>query len=194
MKIKDLKVNPNNPQKFDDLSKLQNSIKEFPKMMELRPMVYDPKTKYVLGGNKRLICLQNLEFKEIPDNWVISADKLTEEEKKRFVIADNVGFGEWDEEKLIEWDEQELADWGLELDNIDADPDDYGDNFELNSGEKNPFQQITFTLSDEQAEEIKEELSSIQKTPEYKETEFFNDNSNGNALYLIIKQWKEMNS
>jgi len=71
MKLSELKINPSNPQKFDDLSKLENSIKEFPKMMSLRPLVYDPKNMQVLGGNKRLICLQNLGFKEIPDNWVM---------------------------------------------------------------------------------------------------------------------------
>jgi hypothetical protein len=69
MKLTELKVNPSNPQKFDDLSKLENSIKEFPKMMELRPLVTDA-SNMVLGGNKRLICLQNLGYKEIPDTWV----------------------------------------------------------------------------------------------------------------------------
>ena len=70
MKLSKLKINPNNPQKFNDLSKLENSIKEFPKMMQLRPLVYDPETMQVLGGNKRLICLQNLGHKEIPDTWM----------------------------------------------------------------------------------------------------------------------------
>ena len=116
MILSEIKINPDNPQKFDDLTKLENSIKEFPKMMELRPLVYDPVTKYVLGGNKRLICLHNLDYKEIPDNWAISAETLTEDEKKRFIIADNVGFGEWDEEKLSDWDEQELNEWGLNVD------------------------------------------------------------------------------
>lgn len=129
MKLSTLKINPNNPQKFDDLSKLENSIKEFPKMMSLRPLIYDPKDMIVLGGNKRLICLQNLGFKEIPDNWIKSADELTEEEKKRFIIADNVGFGTWDEELLEDWDKQDLEDWGLELEwkeeTQEAKEDDY---------------------------------------------------------------------
>jgi len=116
MKISDLKLNPKNPQKFKDLSKLEKSIKEFPKMMELRPMVYDPETMFVLGGNKRLICLQKLGFKEIPDTWVRSAAELTEEEKKRFIIADNVGFGEWDWELLKEdYEIPELEEWGIEV-------------------------------------------------------------------------------
>lgn len=120
MNILDLKINPNNPQKFKDLHKLENSIKEFPKMMELRPLVYESETRYVLGGNKRLICLLNLGFKEIPDNWAVCADNLTDDEKKRFIIADNIGFGEWDFEKLKEWDENNLIEWGLDID-VDVD-------------------------------------------------------------------------
>lgn len=115
IKISDLKLNPDNPQKFEDLSKLKNSIKEFPKMMELRPMIIEPKTNYVLGGNKRLICLIELGYKTIPTSWVKSADKLTKEEKNRFIVADNVGFGEWDFEKLKTWDNDLLKDWGVEM-------------------------------------------------------------------------------
>jgi len=112
-KVSELKLNPNNPQTFSDLSKLENSIKEFPKMMSLRPLVVD-KDNMILGGNKRFICLQNLGYKEIPDEWVVKASELTEEEKQRFIIADNVGFGEWDMELLEEnWSIDDLGDWGL---------------------------------------------------------------------------------
>lgn len=87
-------------------------------MMELRPLVID-NDGMVLGGNKRLICLQNLGFEEIPNSWVKSAEDLTEDEKKRFIIADNVGFGEWDHEVLKDWDIDMLTDWGIELESID---------------------------------------------------------------------------
>ena len=53
---------------------------------------------------------------EIPDNWAKKATDLTEDEKRRFVISDNVGFGEWDNEMLAnEWDSGELEEWGLDL-------------------------------------------------------------------------------
>jgi len=126
MKLSEIKINPNNPQKFTDLSKLENSIKEFPKMMELRPLVVD-NNNMVLGGNKRLLCLQNLGYKEIPDSWVKYAENLTEEEQRRFIIADNVGFGQWDWEVLSDWSEP-LEDWGLEVpefNNLEAEEDDY---------------------------------------------------------------------
>lgn len=85
-------------------------------MLELRPIVYNPETMEVLGGNMRLKALQELKYKEIPDAWVKSAESLTEEEKKRFIIEDNVGFGEWDY-KLLEnnWDKEQLEDWGIEF-------------------------------------------------------------------------------
>jgi len=114
MKLSELKINPDNPQIFDDLTSLENSIKDFPKMMKLRPMVYDPVTMQVLGGNKRLICLQNLGYKEIPDDWVKSADELTEDEKKRFIVQDNIQVGEWDYDILDEnYDNEDLEEWGV---------------------------------------------------------------------------------
>ena len=84
-------------------------------MLELRPMVIDA-DGVVLGGNMRLTALKHLGYKEVPDAWVKRADELTEDEKKRFIIADNVGFGDWDYEALAnEWDTEQLSDWGLDV-------------------------------------------------------------------------------
>lgn len=75
---------------------------------------------------------------------------------------------------------------------IDLDADDYGTDFELPEGDKAPFQQMTFTLADEQAEQVKNAIADIKQTDEYKYCETLgNENSNGNALYLIIMQWAE---
>lgn len=117
MKLTDIKVNPNNPRviKDDKLQKLVNSIKEFPKMMELRPMVLNA-DNIVLGGNMRLKALKEIGYKEIPDNWVKYADQLTPDEQRRFIIADNVGFGEHDWEILkTEWNVDELKEWGVDF-------------------------------------------------------------------------------
>ena len=44
------------------------------------------------------------------------AKGLTEEQKKEFIVKDNVGFGEWDWDILAnEWDADELEDWGLDV-------------------------------------------------------------------------------
>jgi len=133
MKISEIKSNPNNPRVIKDerFKKLVKSIEEFPKMMELRPMVVNS-DNIVLGGNMRLKALKELGYKDIPDEWVKRADELTEDETRRFIIADNVGFGEHDWEMLAnEWDTQELEDWGLEgfpfdeATELEAEEDDY---------------------------------------------------------------------
>lgn len=159
-------------------------------MMSLRPIVVDG-DGMILGGNMRLRVLQDLGFKEVPDEWVKRADELTEEEKQRFIIADNVGFGEWEWETLAnEWDTEKLEEWGLDLPGFDVDTDAMGDAFSLPDGDKAPFQQMTFTLADAQAEVIKNALANMKGTDEYKFAETHgNENSNGNALYLIVATW-----
>ena len=198
MKISNLKANPKNPRiiKDDKFKKLVKSLQEFPEMMEKRPMVcvtdVDGKL-FPLGGNMRLKALQELKYKEIPDEWVMLADEWTEEKRNRFTISDNVGFGDWDWDVLnVDWDINMLADWGLDTGGFDVNSDEYGEDFSLPDGDKAPFQQMTFTLADEQAEQIKNAISDIKETEEYKYAETMgNENSNGNALYLIIMQWAE---
>ena len=117
MKLSEIKSNPDNPRiiKDDKFQKLVNSIRDFPKMMELRPIVVDSENM-ILGGNMRLKALRELKMKEIPDTWVKRADELTEDEKKRFIITDNIGFGEWDWDVLANGlDADQLGDWGLEI-------------------------------------------------------------------------------
>jgi DNA modification methylase len=128
--INKIKANPNNPRviKDDKFKKLVKSIQEFPKMMELRPIVVND-DMVVLGGNMRLKACKELGLKEVP---VIKASDLTEDQQRQFIIKDNVGFGEWDWDMLAnEWDAQELDEWGLEVpelndqENIEAQEDDY---------------------------------------------------------------------
>jgi hypothetical protein len=197
MKLSNIKPNPNNPRliKDDKFAKLVKSIKDFPEMMEKRPMVCVTDTDgklYPLGGNMRLRALQELKHKEIPDSWVMLADEWSEEKRREFTIKDNVGFGEWDWDILAnEWDSEELSEWGVDVPNWETD-EGYGTEFSLPDGDKAPFQQMTFTLADEQAEQIKNSIADIKRTEEYKYAETMgNENSNGNALYLIIMQWAE---
>jgi ParB-like chromosome segregation protein Spo0J len=120
IKLTTIKSNPNNPRVIRDekFKKLVKSIEEFPKMMALRPMVVN-EDMVVLGGNMRLKALKQLGYKEISEDWVKSAKDLTEDEIKRFIIADNVGFGEHDWEVLAnEWDVDQLSDWGLDIPGI----------------------------------------------------------------------------
>lgn len=194
MKLSDIKMNPSNPRVIKDerFEKLKKSISEFPAMLALRPLVINS-DNVVLGGNMRLKALKELGYKDIPDEWVKRADDLTDEEQRRFIIADNVGFGEHDWAMLAtEWDVEELKDWGLDCGGFEVDQAECSDSFSLKDGDKAPIQQMTFTLADEQAEQIKNAISDIKQTDEYKYAETMgNENSNGNALYLIVMQWAE---
>ena len=116
MKLSSIKSNPNNPRIIKDsrFEKLKQSIREFPKMLELRPIIINEQ-KIVIGGNMRLKALIELGYKDIPEEWIKRAEYLTEDEVRRFIIADNVGFGEHDWDLLAnDWDAKELEGWGLE--------------------------------------------------------------------------------
>ena len=119
--ISSIQTNPNNPRKITaaQVEKLKKSISEFSAMMELRPIIIDEQ-RIVLGGNMRLLSLIQLGYTEIPESWVKQAADLTDEEKQRFIIADNVGFGEWDWEALAnEWEVVDLEAWGMEIPQFD---------------------------------------------------------------------------
>jgi hypothetical protein len=146
----------------------------------------------VIGGNMRLRAAKELGYKELPCKVLTD---LTSEQIRAIVIKDNVSFGSDDFESLSnEWDSLELEEWGMDIPNIgvELDSNEFGENFTLPDGDKAPFQQMTFTLADEQAEQIKNAIADIKQTIEYKYCETLgNENTNGNALYLIIMQWAE---
>lgn len=130
VKLSEIKNNPNNPRilKDDKFAKLVKSIKEFPKMLEIRPIVVNS-DMVVLGGNMRLKACKEAGLKEVP---IVLADDLTEDEQKQFIIKDNVGFGEWDWDMLAnEWEADLLEDWGLDVPDFSiteeptAEEDDY---------------------------------------------------------------------
>ena len=127
--LSEIKSNPNNPRiiRDDKFYKLVESIKTFPRMLEIRPIVVN-KDMVVLGGNMRLKACKEAGIKKVP---VIFADDLTDEQQREFIIKDNVGFGEWDWAMLAnEWDANELQDWGLDIPDfetkqLEAVEDDY---------------------------------------------------------------------
>jgi ParB-like chromosome segregation protein Spo0J len=124
LKIEELKTNPNNPRIISDdkFKKLVKSIKEFPEMLELRPIVIN-EDNVVLGGNMRLKALKEAGIKEVP---VIKASDLTEEQQNEFIIKDNVGYGDWDWSVLEkQYDDSTLLDWGIELPEFNLEGLDY---------------------------------------------------------------------
>jgi len=159
MKLKDIKPNPNNPRvlRDDKFKKLKQSITEFPKMLSLRPLVID-ENNVVLGGNMRLKALQELGFTEVDEAWVKRSSDLTEDEKKRFIIADNVAFGQWDWDTLAnDWEVVDLEAWGLEIPQFDTEPS-YD---ELIGEEKN--KPATMKITFESPEQLQKAQIDIQE-------------------------------
>lgn len=134
------------------------------------------------------------EWLKAPFVEIIRATNLSAEEQREFIIKDNASFGSWDMDALAnEWDSQDLDDWGVDVwqDNgeVSINPDDCTDEFSLPDGDKGNVETITFTLSTEQAEFIKEQI----KISQYDDVDTFgNTNKNGNALYAIVKQWADV--
>lgn len=117
MKLSAIHINPANPRviKDDRFKKLCQSIREFPKMMKLRPLIVDS-DGMILGGNMRFKALKKLGYKEVPDEWIKRNGDLTDEEKQRFIISDNIQLGEWDLDILkLDWDKGQLEGWGLDI-------------------------------------------------------------------------------
>lgn len=116
--ISSIRPNPENPRVIKDekFAKLVKSIKEFPEMLELRPIVVNDEM-VVLGGNMRLKACIEAGLTEVP---IIKASSLTPDQQKEFIIKDNVGFGEWDWDVLAnDWDAEKLTDWGIEIPNYE---------------------------------------------------------------------------
>ena len=187
---------PANPRLIKDgrFKKLMKSIQDLPEMTEARDLlVYPYGGDYVvIGGNMRLRAYQELGWKEVP--CCVLPDNMPVDKLREMVIQDNNPFGETDWNMIAnEWDVEELKDWGVDLPaDWDVSPNEFGDGFSLPDGEKKPFQQMTFTFSDMEVELIKSSLETIKANYDFKLMDFGgNENSNGNALYLIVKQWDE---
>ena len=167
VKLSEVKSNPNNPRLIKDekFSKLVKSIKEFPKMLEIRPIVVNDEM-VVLGGNMRLKACKEAGLKEIP---IIKASDLTEEQQREFIIKDNVGFGEWDWDILAnEWDSEYLEEWGLDV--------------------WQPKKEIDYSILDEEdvSEQLEDMTNGVKKAIQIEfEAEHYEE------AYELVKFWRE---
>lgn len=112
--IKKIVANPNNPRTIKDhkFKQLVQSIKDFPEMLEFRNIIVD-EGMMILGGNMRYKACQEAGLKNLE---VMIVHGLTEEQKKEFVIKDNVNYGVWDWDELAnKWNADLLNDWGLSV-------------------------------------------------------------------------------
>jgi hypothetical protein len=116
--IKEIKSNNENPRYIKDekFNSLVQSIKDFPEMLEKRPLVVD-ENMIVIGGNMRLKALQKAGIKEV---HIDIAKGWSDKQKKEFIIKDNISFGEWDWNVLAnDWLPEDLNEWGLDVPNWD---------------------------------------------------------------------------
>jgi hypothetical protein len=165
VKISKVKPNETNPRLIKDskFNKLVESVKEFPEMLKLRPIVVN-KDMVVLGGNMRLKACKEAGLKEV---YILKADDLTEEQQKEFIVKDNVGFGEWDWDILAnDWDIKELEDWGLDgfpfdIDADEKNEDDYSKKIEVPKYEPKGEKPETVELFDkEKADDFIEKIKA----------------------------------
>lgn len=112
--IKLVKANKDNPRiiRDENFEKLVESIRAFPEMLNIRPIVVNEEM-VTLGGNMRLKACKAAGLDRVP---IIRANNLTEDQQREFIIKDNVGYGEWDWDILAnEWDADKLVEWGLDV-------------------------------------------------------------------------------
>lgn len=158
----------------------------------------------IIAGHGRLEAAQKIGLELVP---VVVIDHLTPTQRKALVIADNriTDNAAWDDAMLrLELDY--LLEEGFDLDivgfdagalaDLDAPDGGYGDATptdmpELPSGDKPEFQQMTFTLHDSQAEQVRMAMDVADGFGEYIGSP--NANSNGNALARICETYVTQN-
>ena len=153
------------------------------------PVIVD-KDNTLIAGHGRLLAAKELGLATVP---AIRADDLTPEQARAFRIADNkVAESEWMEDiladEILKLDDNgfdmtalgfELVEFGLGIEPVDLP--------ELPSGDKSPFQQITFTLHDTQAEQVKAAIKAAKTHVPAADSP--NANSNGNAIATICEEY-----
>lgn len=192
---------PANPRQWTqtDIDRIARSLRETPELFEMRPcIVYPHGDKFViLGGNLRYTGAKANKDKDVP--CIVIPEDTPVEKLREVVIKDNGAFGAWDYDELANgWDDLPLNDWGVPVWNGDAEdednpgagvsPDKFGEEFSLEDGERSPFRQMSFSLSDEQAAMVKNAVDLAIVSDGFVDAETYgNDNEPGNALAFIAK-------
>ena len=187
---------PGNPRQWTqgDIDRLAQSLKDTPELFEARPIIAVPHDGklVILGGNLRYCASKYNGAKEVPV-FVLPedtpADKL-----KEIVIKDNGTFGAWDFDLLAnQWDDLPLATWGVPAWDGEekVSPDEFGTDFQLPDGDKAPFRQVAFQLSNEMAEVLLFAVEAGKCTEAFYGIEGDDEdkNANGVAAYVIAKEW-----
>ena len=164
VKLSEVKLNPNNPRLIKDekFLKLVQSIKDFPEMLDIRPIVVN-QDMIILGGNMRYKACKEAGLKEVP---IIVTD-LTEEQQREFLIKDNTSGGEWDFEMLTnEWDVEQLEDWGLDIPSFETDVDYSEKNKEIDVDDYEDTMTLVLKFNEDDYHLVKDKLLHLASTPE----------------------------
>ena len=187
-KLSELTPWPRNPRQInkEEAGRLSKSLKEF---NQIETIAIGPKNE-VYNGHQRLNVWADDYGPDFEVDVRVSSRKLTEKEREKLTIYLHKGAtGEWDWDLLAnEFEVEDLLDWGFEDFELGIIPDDdaWSDAFDkLPDEDRAPFQQITFTLHDDQAEEVKRALSLMKKIDDFEDSP--NENSNGNAIAAICE-------
>jgi len=206
------KVRPNsdNPRYIKDekFKKLVQSLKDFPEMANVRPIVVNQEM-VVLGGNMRLKAMQEAGWSEVPVKIV----DWSEEKQREFIIKDNVGFGDWDWDELANtWNAEELNEWGLDTpdnwggEELEVEEDDYevpeelktdvvlGDLIEIGEhrllcGDSTDSDQVTKLMNGEKADVAHNDPPYGARYISADKEKVLNDNYNYDDLLEFNKKW-----
>lgn len=180
-KLSDIQPYPNNPRKNNGA--VDAVVESIQQCGYVAPIIVD-ENGVILAGHTRYKALKKLGRTEAE---IVVKSGLTEEQKRKYRLLDNKTgeLAAWDCDLLAE----ELS--GLDFGGFDFDfcviqDNGYSEDFSLPEGERETGCVMTFSLSMEQKEAIESAILDMKKTSEYKQYKSDNENSNGNALYLLV--------
>lgn len=169
-----LKLNESNPRYITEqnLEKLKSSLKSFPDMLRVRPIVVD-ENNIILGGNMRYKAAKLNGDEKV---WIYRV-QFNQQQKKEFLIKDNINYGNWDYHNITKtYDMEVLKDWGLSIPEwyniekkIDTNEfllDTPTENVDSFNTEEEPNTTITFTFNEDIYNQVIQKLSRISSTPE----------------------------
>ena len=185
-KLSDLIPWPRNPRqiKTDQAKRLVESFDEFG---QVETIAIGPGNE-VYNGHQRLNVLASKYGKDYLVEVRVASRALTEKEREKLTIFLHKGAaGEWDFDTLAnEFELDDLLDWGFEKSDVGIAATSDGFDFSaLPDEDRAPFRQMTFTLHDDQAEQVEAALKLSKEMGEFIESP--NENSNGNALARICE-------
>ena len=173
------------------VAQIAGSIQEFG---FCNPVLIDGQNS-IIAGHGRVLAAGRLKLETVP---CIRLTHLSDAQRRAYILADNriaLNSG-WDTEMLanelsdLHADDLDLGLLGFDpeelekLSGFDIEPTEPP---ELASGDREPFQQMTFTLHDDQAKTIKDAIERAKAAGAFSGP---NENSNGNALARIAEAYR----